>query len=84
MSVDGEMIIIENKEDSRVSLIYWKIGLMRNICTSPKSAEPGAENVQLAPEESITDWSTVQGAKEVGEICIVQFQAHILYIFGRT
>lgn len=39
MSVTGEIIIIGNKENRRVSLIYWKSGVIRRVCTLPKASE---------------------------------------------
>ena len=37
--VAGERIMMCNREKRNVSLIYWKSGVIRKVCTSPKAAE---------------------------------------------
>ena len=41
-SVAGEMVILGNKETSDALLIYWKLGVFRKLCMSPKAAETRA------------------------------------------
>ena len=38
-TVAGEMIMIGNKKTEAVSPIYWKSGIVRKVCLSPKAAE---------------------------------------------
>ena len=37
--VAGEMIMIGNKDNRKVLLIYWRSGVIRMVCTSPKAAK---------------------------------------------
>ena len=38
-SVGGEIIMLGNKRTMTVSPIYWKSGVIRRVCTSPKASE---------------------------------------------
>ena len=38
-SVSGEIILLGNKRTVTVSPMYWKSGIIRKVCTSPKAAE---------------------------------------------
>jgi len=38
-SVSGEMILLSNKKTVGASPLYWKSGVIRKICLSPKAAE---------------------------------------------
>ena len=38
-SVTGEIIMLANKKTMDVSLIYWKSGVIKRVCMSPKAAE---------------------------------------------
>ena len=38
-SVSGEIIMLGNKETTDASPIYWKSGVIRKVCMSPKAAE---------------------------------------------
>ena len=38
-SVAGEMILLNSKDNEVVSPLYWKSGIIRKICMSPKAAE---------------------------------------------
>ena len=38
-SIAGEMILLSSKTTEAASPIYWKSGVIRKICTSPKAAE---------------------------------------------
>ena len=38
-SVSGEMILLGSKKTEAASPIYWKSGVIRKVCTSPKAAE---------------------------------------------
>ena len=40
-SVVGEMIMIGNTEEKRVAPIFWKSGVIHNVCTSPKQLRQG-------------------------------------------
>ena len=35
----GEIILLSNTDNETVSPLYWKSGVIRKICTSPKAAE---------------------------------------------
>ena len=41
LSVSGQIIIIGNKKNKMVSPVYWKSGVIRKVCTSPKAAKTG-------------------------------------------
>ena len=38
-AVSGEMILLGNKKNVAASPIYWKAGVIRKVCLSPKAAE---------------------------------------------
>ena len=38
-AVSGEMILLGNKKNMAASPIYWKAGVIRKVCLSPKAAE---------------------------------------------
>merc|ERR1711867_111586 len=38
-SVAGEMIMLGNKRTGRAAPIYWRSGVIRKVCISPKAAE---------------------------------------------
>ena len=38
-SVGGELLILGNKSMDAAPLIFWKSGIIRKVCTSPKAAE---------------------------------------------
>ena len=38
-SVSGEMIMLGNKKIEAVSPFFWKSGIIRKMCISPKAAE---------------------------------------------
>ena len=38
-SVAGEIILLSNTDNEVVSPLFWKSGVIRKICTSPKVAE---------------------------------------------
>ena len=35
----GKIILLNNTENETVSPLFWKSGVIRKICTSPKAAE---------------------------------------------
>ena len=41
-SVAGEIIMLSNKKNTDVSPIYWKSGVIKRVCMSPKAAETRA------------------------------------------
>ena len=38
-AVSGEMILLGNKKNVAASPLYWKAGVIRKVCLSPKAAE---------------------------------------------
>ena len=38
-SVAGEMIMLENKRTGRAAPMYWRSGVIRKVCVSPKTVE---------------------------------------------
>ena len=41
-SVAGEIVMLGNKETTDALLIYWKLGVIRKVCMSPKAADTRA------------------------------------------
>merc|ERR1711867_374287 len=41
-SVDGEMIMLGNQRTGRAAPMYWRSGVIRKVCVSPKAAETRA------------------------------------------
>ncbi len=41
-SVAGEMIILGNQRTERAAPMYWRSGVIRKVCVSPKAAETRA------------------------------------------
>ena len=41
-SVAGEMIMLGNKQTGRAAPMYWRSGVIRKVCVSPKAAETRA------------------------------------------
>ena len=39
ISVCGEIILLENRKAAMVSPLFWKSGVIRRVCMSPKAAE---------------------------------------------
>ena len=38
-AVSGEIILLGNKKNTAAAPIYWKAGVIRKVCLSPKAAE---------------------------------------------
>ena len=41
-SVAGEMIMLGNQKTGKAAPIYWRSGVIRKVCVSPKAAETRA------------------------------------------
>ena len=41
-SVAGEMIMVGNQKTGKVAPLYWRSGVIRKVCVSPKAAETRA------------------------------------------
>ena len=41
-SVAGEMIMMGNKKNGKGAPLYWRSGVIRKVCVSPKAAETRA------------------------------------------
>ena len=39
ISVAGKMIMLGNKQTGRAAPLYWRSGVIRKVCVSPKAAE---------------------------------------------
>ena len=39
MSMAGELIILGNQKTGKAAPIYWRSGVIRKVCVSPKAAE---------------------------------------------
>merc|ERR1711873_70556 len=42
ISVAGEMIMLGNQRAGRAALMYWRSGVIKKVCVSPKAAETRA------------------------------------------